>query len=437
MKRRIGILLLSQVFFCTAIFAQCYVTITNDTLWVCEGDSITLEALGGCQSVIVDEDFNNHTTGTGLYAEPGLWIDYSNPCSVYYPASGAVATICSGPTRAIYTTPFNAYVCDTISVQWDMKFGTDDGSTCCEAPDSTIEGVHLQVLTTYPSGAPIWVDLEYYPSNTAQSGPYYSWNTHTLKIPTLNLPPNVPPMTQLRWVQLSFTGQLWDHWMLDNVKVSYQCDTLPGISWYTNGIFADSAQSLTIQPQTNTEVVVEFTHGSFSVYDTVALDVYPSIRDILGGDTVICQYNSIAFNVDTLSGSILWSNGSTQAITIYDSNILNNDSVIWVERSLPNGCVSRDSMIVLLDPCSGIAENTPSRIHIFPNPGKDRITIRWERHSIKELSLYSIMGQEVVRVEIPCCNESYSLDVASLPAGIYFLRVSNGEERGFRQLVIH
>jgi hypothetical protein len=225
--------------------------------------------------------------------------------------------------------------------------------------------------------------------------------------------------------------------MLDNVKVSYQCDTLPGISWYTNGIFADSAQSLTLHPQKNTEVVVEFTHCSFSVYDTVALAVYPSIRDILGGDTVICQYSSIAFNVDTLSGSILWSNGSTQSITIYDSNILNNDSVIWVERSFPNGCVSRDSMIVLLDPCSGIAENTASRIHIFPNPGKDRITIRWEGQPIAALSLYSIMGQEVVSEKIPCCNESYSLDVSSLPAGIYILQLRSGEASGFRQLVIH
>lgn len=437
MKRRIGLLLISQMLLSTAIFAQCYVTITNDTLWVCEGDAITLEALGGCQSIIVDEDFDNNSTGSGLYPEPGMWIDYSNPCSVYFPASGAVATICSGPARAIYTLPFNPNICDTITVQWDMKYGSNDGNGCCEAPDSANEGVHLQVLTVNSFGYQSWQDIEFYPSNLTQSGPHYSWNTYLVKIPNLFAIPNVPPMTQLRWAQLNFTGNLWDHWMIDNVKVSQQCDTSLGISWYTNGVFADSTQTLTLQPQTNTEVVVELTNGFISVYDTVTLVVYPSIQNVLGGDTVICRYNSIAFNIDTISGTYLWSNGSTQAIAIYDSNILNNDSVIWVERSFPNGCVSRDSIIVLLDPCSGIAENTPSRIHIFPNPANERITIRWERHSIEELSLYSIMGQEVVRVEIPSCNESHSLDVASLPAGIYFLRVSNGEERGFRQLVIH
>jgi agmatine/peptidylarginine deiminase len=70
-----------------------------------------------------------------------------------------------------------------------------------------------------------------------------------------------------------------------------------------------------------------------------------------------------------------------------------------------------------------------SAIHIFPNPVEDLLHLQWKDPVIRNISfeLFNTTGQalpiNVTKVENEC-----TIDIASLPSGVYMLKVKDGEE---------
>ena len=70
---------------------------------------------------------------------------------------------------------------------------------------------------------------------------------------------------------------------------------------------------------------------------------------------------------------------------------------------------------------------TPPGFFVFPNPASSRLAVRSGRpFAGQRLSLYSVMGKEVLAHELPEGATSFAFSIAGLPPGVYFVRVWEG-----------
>jgi hypothetical protein len=63
------------------------------------------------------------------------------------------------------------------------------------------------------------------------------------------------------------------------------------------------------------------------------------------------------------------------------------------------------------------------QIEIFPNPTKDLLQINADLGGKKELTVMSISGQIVLRDSF--LNKKKTLDLSSLPAGMYLVKITS------------
>jgi len=70
----------------------------------------------------------------------------------------------------------------------------------------------------------------------------------------------------------------------------------------------------------------------------------------------------------------------------------------------------------------GILENVLSNISVYPNPVREQLTITTEQVLLSDYSIYSITGQLMLQGKL--LNETTTINVESLPTGIYCLRLA-------------
>lgn len=88
-----------------------------------------------------------------------------------------------------------------------------------------------------------------------------------------------------------------------------------------------------------------------------------------------------------------------------------------------DGCSSRTEQIVNMN-TAGISDVAEAmNVRIYPNPAKDNVYVETEGSEIDQISLYTITGQEVLKVN----GTGYKqvLQTASLPAGVYVIKVQD------------
>ena len=64
---------------------------------------------------------------------------------------------------------------------------------------------------------------------------------------------------------------------------------------------------------------------------------------------------------------------------------------------------------------SDVTENEAERVSVYPNPAKDRLTVKAE--NLQSIEIYNVMGQQVMVSTEPTIN------LSALTEGIYFVRV--------------
>jgi hypothetical protein len=162
--------------------------------------------------------------------------------------------------------------------------------------------------------------------------------------------------------------------------------------------------------------------------DTLALEVLPLPQIDLGVDTIICQDDlPYTLNAGPWEG-YLWSTGSI------DPSIQVNESGVYsVEVTNIEGCVGFDEIEITVDPCLNTNELTEvTRLSIAPNPTDGQLNIDWEtdRNGWYQLQILDLQGRswEQRQVRVTGGQAQVQLDLSALPAGNYYLRLSN--ERG-------
>lgn len=74
-------------------------------------------------------------------------------------------------------------------------------------------------------------------------------------------------------------------------------------------------------------------------------------------------------------------------------------------------------------------------IKIFPNPTNERIKIRLQKEMAIELSLYSLLGKEVLKKSYEA-TPLIEMDISAIPNGVYFLYLRNKYQRVGKKIVI-
>ncbi|HLO55720.1 MAG TPA: T9SS type A sorting domain-containing protein [Saprospiraceae bacterium] len=83
----------------------------------------------------------------------------------------------------------------------------------------------------------------------------------------------------------------------------------------------------------------------------------------------------------------------------------------------PNGCVAITDTFCVQGMTSSVRDFDFSNVKIYPNPTSDVVNIIYENGSLpKEMVLKNVFGTTIARY-----NDTNSLDVSSLPSGMYFL----------------
>lgn len=163
--------------------------------------------------------------------------------------------------------------------------------------------------------------------------------------------------------------------------------------------------------------------------DTLVLTLYavPSIN--LGADMTICA-NNFPVNLNGPGGypNYSWSNGATTQNT---TGAQAGSYVLTVTNS--NGCQDKDTVVIVSNPCLGLAENTTLEFSMYPNPASDVVFVE-TNISNSEVVIYSMNGQALFtqRNSTP----DFTLNLSDFAEGVYWFTVTSSEGTVNQRLVI-
>lgn len=188
--------------------------------------------------------------------------------------------------------------------------------------------------------------------------------------------------------------------------------------------------SITVSPVTTTTYSVKGTDGigcSDTKTITVTVNSLPTLT--LTPTATICTGSSISLSVGGAS-TYTWNTGAnTTSISASPTT-----SVYYsVTGSDSNGCMKKDSVMINVDPCTGIKELniTNQTLNVYPNPAKDKATVSFlaNRESLFVLNLIDSKGinvkQEMIRTRSG--ENSHSIDLTEMQSGLYFILIQNNE----------
>ncbi len=163
--------------------------------------------------------------------------------------------------------------------------------------------------------------------------------------------------------------------------------------------------------------------------DTLVLTLYavPSIN--LGSDMTICA-NNFPVNLNGPAGHAhySWSNGATTQNT---TGTQAGSYILTVTNT--NGCQDKDTVVIVSNPCLGLAENSSLEFSIYPNPASDVVFVETNAPN-SEVAIYSMNGQTLFTQRNS--GSDFTLNLADFAEGVYWLRVTSSEGTVNQRLVI-
>ena len=158
--------------------------------------------------------------------------------------------------------------------------------------------------------------------------------------------------------------------------------------------------------------------------------------DLAGPDVVESLSTPARYDVSNLDIDFLYQWDVTGAKTFTNENAPHS-TVTWLASSGDkgvevfavdpvSGCSTSARLEVTIDVPLGVEEQGDDVITVYPNPTPAEITIRSRVGEPLLITLYNSMGKEYFSNELSPSAES-KLQLQHLPAGLYFLEITNGE----------
>ena len=102
-----------------------------------------------------------------------------------------------------------------------------------------------------------------------------------------------------------------------------------------------------------------------------------------------------------------------------------------LSASYPASCVQSDTVLIDIAPLTALREPESGQPSVFPNPARGQVFVTLApEHALQGIRLFDVRGQYLATVSPrPAAADTYALDLASWPAGVYLLemRTATGE----------
>ena len=161
-------------------------------------------------------------------------------------------------------------------------------------------------------------------------------------------------------------------------------------------------------------------------YDPVDVTVHPSNE----------YFTDISFYVDGISGMTFPTQpDEIVKVTTYATlrPEIEPGMVTWLDIMMTIPCGCNTAMVTFwvtpLDP-TGISEDNSSNISVFPNPTTDFVTL--DAENLQQVTLFDMSGRMLNSISAQ--GNTQQLDLRGLPAGIYFIMLSN--KNGSKQHIV-
>lgn len=203
--------------------------------------------------------------------------------------------------------------------------------------------------------------------------------------------------------------------------------------------FTSSLQSPKIMPQHTTRYICATSDGTLTRFDTTEMRIVDAPTAFAGNDTIVCWYTSpVPVNATATSYlRFLWGSLGDGTFTYPDSlttgylpgikdkttGYADLKLIVWPLSPCLNKAT--DMIRIVLDPCTGVNENTNIQpvMTIQPNPARDKVSIMVSG-LLKPgvITVSSLDGRQVYTGTIETRenqNGTLNLDVSTFPRGIY------------------
>jgi hypothetical protein len=196
--------------------------------------------------------------------------------------------------------------------------------------------------------------------------------------------------------------------------------TANGASSYTWNNGGGGSSTFTVAPTVNTIYTVTGTNGvtgcSNTAVKTVSVVPAPQLT-VSSSPTLICAGESTTL---TASGANTYSWGTSGAggsITV----TLTASEAFTVTGTDNNGCTDTKVLNQQVNPCTELRERFANgqSIQVYPNPFKDRISIKTESGAQKEIEIVNMLGEVVFKG-----YTGADLKLGHLNCGLYLVRIN-------------
>ena len=124
----------------------------------------------------------------------------------------------------------------------------------------------------------------------------------------------------------------------------------------------------------------------------------------------------------------------------WDANTISASTVVsgnYYQMTRTNLSSFSPFAIVDQNAVTGIEQNVLNNITlgIYPNPASNLATIDFKNTDAKSLEIYNEMGSKVYSTDITDKNTLYTIDIAALPTGIYYVKVATTSSPIFKKLI--
>jgi len=92
----------------------------------------------------------------------------------------------------------------------------------------------------------------------------------------------------------------------------------------------------------------------------------------------------------------------------------------------------------LKEPSTGTTEfaSLSNRVTVFPNPTNDRLTVKLEGETLREITVIDLTGKTVMAIPGTIDSHSATLNLEGLSSGAYYLRIVAGDDNILNHKVI-
>ena len=325
---------------------------------------------------------------------------------------------CHYPYKYNIKTRSNLYYDDPIFVKPPPDFGPDANT---DSVDFRLTSSCSQLSPAYNAGLNTALsNWSKYTDNdgnvrincdTIDIGPYEIQQqvrrVHILKEPVdsaycdnemvVSLSTTCNPNTSFTWQKLQ--GSSWSN--VPNASTSTYQPALPSAGTY-RAIYAQN------------DCNIADTTRSFNV------TLRPSPKPNLGRDTTIEQKATLTLNAGNYSTYQWQDNSASNTFKVIGNDQGIGKKTYWVKVGASNGCSGTDSITIAVTWNSVVQSLYNQGWNIYPNPSKDIIHITNKDNQSFKWMVYNASGQEVLRG-----NELESINLTSLPQGMYLLRIQS------------